>query len=99
MKGRKKEGERTNRRAEMGDHPRHRKGKNAPHGAGGNRRIISVGIHEAAFFGGRIAAHTDLNTIAELRRIGGLLKHNFETLRSGQSSPGCFERQEEACEI
>lgn len=34
------------------------------------------------FFGGRISACTDLNTIAELRRIGGLLKHNFETVRA-----------------
>lgn len=33
------------------------------------------------FFGGRLAAHLDLSAIAELRRIGGLLKHNFETLR------------------
>ena len=48
------------------------------------------------FFGGRIAAHTDLNTIAELRRIGGLLKHNFETLRQAKAPPGVFERQEDA---
>ena len=48
------------------------------------------------FFGGRIAAHTDLNTIAELRRIGGLLKHNFETLRQAKAPPDAFERQEEA---
>lgn len=34
----------------MGDDPRHRKGKGAPHGAGGNRRAVPVGIHEAAFF-------------------------------------------------
>ena len=46
------------------------------------------------FFGGRIAAHTDLNTIAELRRIGGLLKHNFETLRQAKAPPDVFERQE-----
>ena len=48
------------------------------------------------FFGGRIAAHTDLNTIAELRRIGGLLKHNFETLRQAKAPSGVFERQEDA---
>ena len=48
------------------------------------------------FFGGRIAAHTDLHTIAELRRIGGLLKHNFETLRQAKAPPGVFERQEDA---
>ena len=43
------------------------------------------------FFGGRIAAHTDLNTIAELRRIGGLLKHNFETLRQANSPHSILE--------
>lgn len=80
----------------MGDDPRHRKGKNAPHGAGGNRRAVPVGIHEAAFFGGRLAAHLDLNAIAELRRIGGLLKHNFETLRQANAPPELLERQEDA---
>lgn len=34
----------------MGDDPRHRKGKGASHGAGGNRRTVPVGIHAAAFF-------------------------------------------------
>ena len=48
------------------------------------------------FFGGRIAAYTDLNTIAELRRIGGLLKHNLETLRQAKAPPDVFERQEDA---
>ena len=48
------------------------------------------------FFGGRIAAYTDLTTIAELRRIGGLLKHNFETLRQAKAPPDVFERQEDA---
>ena len=34
------------------------------------------------FFGGRpLIAHTDAMMIRELRRIGGLLKHNFEMLR------------------
>ncbi len=48
------------------------------------------------FFGGRISACTDLNTIAELRRIGGLLKHNFETLRQAKAPPDIFESQETA---
>lgn len=48
------------------------------------------------FFGGRLAAHLDLNTIAELRRIGGLLKHNFETLRQANAPPDVFEKQEDA---
>lgn len=34
-------------------------------------------------FGGRpIVARTDDQTTRELRRIGGLLKHNFETVRA-----------------
>ena len=48
------------------------------------------------FFGGRLAAHLDLNAIAELRRIGGLLKHNFETLRQAKAPPDVFEKQEDA---
>ena len=49
------------------------------------------------FFGGRpLVAHADLSTVAELRRIGGLLKHNFETLRQAKAPPDVFERQEEA---
>ena len=40
------------------------------------------------FFGGRpLVAHTDLSAVAELRRIGGLLKHNFETLRQAKAPP------------
>lgn len=53
-------------------------------------------IYGDVFFGGRIAVHTDLNTIGELRRIGGLLKHNFETLRQAKAPQDVFERQEEA---
>ena len=35
------------------------------------------------FFGGRpIVAKTDGQTIRELRRLGGLLKHHFETVRA-----------------
>ena len=71
--------------------------KNTPHGAGGNRRTVPVGIHAAAFFGGRpLVAHADLSTVAELRRIGGLLKHNFETLRQAKAPPDILERQEDA---
>jgi hypothetical protein len=34
------------------------------------------------FFGGRpVIARTDDQTIRELRRMGGLLKHHFETVR------------------
>ena len=49
------------------------------------------------FFGGRpLVAHTDLSAVAELRRIGGLLKHNFETLRQAKAHPDILERQEDA---
>ncbi len=49
------------------------------------------------FFGGRpLVAHVDLSTVAELRRIGGLLKHNFETLRQAKAPPDILERQEDA---
>ena len=48
------------------------------------------------FFGGRLAAHLDLNAIAELRRIGGLLKHNFETLRQAKAPSDIMKRQEDA---
>ena len=37
------------------------------------------------FFGGKpLIAHTDLKVFMELRRIGGLLKHNFSTLRAAK---------------
>ncbi|MFR0874127.1 MAG: hypothetical protein ACLSHC_05435 [Bilophila wadsworthia] len=37
------------------------------------------------FRGRPLVAHADLSTVAELRRIGGLLKHNFETLRQAKA--------------
>ncbi len=49
------------------------------------------------FFGGRpLVAHVDIATIAELRKLGGLLKHNFEVLRQADAPESLFERQEEA---
>lgn len=49
------------------------------------------------FFGGRpLVAHVDISTIAELRKLGGLLKHNFEALRQAKAPESLFERQEEA---
>ncbi len=48
-------------------------------------------------FGGRpIMSHTDANTIRELRRIGGLLKHNFETLRTAHAPYDVISQQEHA---
>lgn len=52
------------------------------------------------FFGGRsLIAHTDTMMIRELRRIGGLLKHNFETLRQSGAGVDMLERQERALEL
>ena len=48
------------------------------------------------FFGGRpIIAHTDEWMIRELRRLGGLLKYNFETLRQAGASPELLRKQED----
>jgi hypothetical protein len=45
--------------------------------------------------GGRpLIAHTDEWMIRELRRLGGLLKHNFETLREAGAGPEFLQRQE-----
>ncbi len=47
------------------------------------------------FFGGRPPLiFTDLKTINELRRIGGLLKHNFETLRQAKATQEICDLQE-----
>ena len=48
------------------------------------------------FFGGTIAAYTDLRTVGELRRIGGLLKHNFATLRQENAPSDILKQQEDA---
>ena len=49
-----------------------------------------------SFFGGRpLIAHTDALMVRELRRIGGLLKHNFETLRLAGASVNVLVQQEE----
>ncbi len=54
-------------------------------------------------FGGRqpshIVARTDMNTLRELRRIGGLLKHHFTTLREAGASREHLEQQEETLRI
>ncbi|WP_206215315.1 hypothetical protein [Desulfovibrio sp. ZJ200] len=61
--------------------------------------IAGLSLSEYArrrFFGGTIAACTDVKTVGELRRIGGLLKHNFATLRQLKASRGIMETQEDA---
>lgn len=51
-------------------------------------------------FGGRpVVAQTDMNTIRELRRIGGLLKPHFETLREAGARREFLEQQEETLRI
>jgi hypothetical protein len=47
-------------------------------------------------WGGRpVLARADVNTVRELRRMGGLLKNNFETLRQARMEPGFINRHEE----
>ena len=52
-----------------------------------SRQAATAGISVSAymrrlFFGGRpLLAKTDDQTIRELRRLGGLLKHHFESVR------------------
>lgn len=51
-------------------------------------------------FGGRpIVAHVDVMTVNELRRIGGLLKNNFETMRQAKANPDLFKKQESALHL
>jgi hypothetical protein len=48
------------------------------------------------FFGGRpILARTDASVVRELRRIGGLLKHNFETLRQAKMAADFIDLHED----
>lgn len=51
-------------------------------------------------FGGRpLLARTDAMMIQELRRIGGLLKHNFETLRQAGANKMILEQQEQTLRL
>jgi hypothetical protein len=50
------------------------------------------------FHGKKIKARVDLILINELRRLGGLLKHNFSALREGQASQELMLSQEETLE-
>ena len=48
------------------------------------------------FFGGRpLVAQADAMMSSELRRVGGLLKSNFTTMRQAHAPPDCFKKQEE----
>jgi hypothetical protein len=63
-------------------------------------RVTIIGISLSAYvrhriFGGRpILPRADEGAIRELRRMGGLVKHNFETLRQAKMGPE-FIRQHE----
>jgi hypothetical protein len=62
--------------------------------------VAGVSISEYGrrrIFGGRpLVAHADLMVVRELRRVGGLLKHNFETLRQGKVDTEWGQKQEYA---
>lgn len=47
------------------------------------------------FLSGKTATYTDIKTVGELRRIGGLLKQNFVILRQANMPRDLVEKQEE----
>ncbi len=56
---------------------------------------VSEYIRRKCFGGRPIIAYTDLATVRELRRLGGLLKHNFETVREGDCDPRIADEMED----
>ena len=60
---------------------------------------VGLSVSEYArrkFFGGRpLVPRTDALALSELRRLGGLLKHNFETLRQVNGAAYMLRIQEE----
>ena len=60
---------------------------------------VSECIRRRGFGGRPVVAHTDMNTIRELRRIGGLLKQHFETLREAGASREHLNQQEETLRL
>lgn len=57
---------------------------------------ISEYIRKKIFGGSQVVARVDVMMVNELRRIGGLLKHNFETLRQAGASHDIIQQQEES---
>ena len=57
---------------------------------------VSEYIRRKCFGGRPITAYTDLATISELKRLGGLLKHNFETVREGGCDPRIADEMEDS---
>ena len=62
---------------------------------------VSEYIRRLCFGGRPVTSHTDSQTIRELRRLGGLLKHNFETVREagGQQTIPKIEKTLEAIRL
>ena len=64
-------------------------------------RVAIIGISLSAYarhrlFGGRpILPRADEGVIRELRRMGGLIKYNFETLRQANMGTECIRQHEE----
>jgi hypothetical protein len=64
-------------------------------------RVAIIGISQSAYvrnrvFGGRpILPRADEAAIRELRRMGGLIKHNFETLRQAKMDTAFIRRHED----
>lgn len=56
---------------------------------------VSEYIRRKCFGGRPITSFTDGVTIRELRRLGGLLKHNFETVREGGCDPRIANEMED----
>lgn len=56
---------------------------------------VSEYIRRKCFGGRPITAYTNLTTIRELRRLGGLLKHNFETVREAGCDPRIADEMED----
>ena len=62
---------------------------------------VSEYIRRLCFGGRTVTSRTDSQTIRELRRLGGLLKHNFETIREagGQQAIPKMENTLEAIRL
>ena len=58
---------------------------------------VSEYIRRLCFGGRPITSRTDSQTIRELRRLGGLLKHNFDTVRE-TDGPQAIPKMEAALE-
>ena len=68
--------------SEAADAPAYRRGKRKIDQAGRDRRNLRFRVHAAVVLWRQaIIARTDDQTIRELRRLGGLLKHHFDVVK------------------